>query len=79
MDDLDQVAVGKRNLLAGRGFYASMPDAPGSRRRWTMSAIATNWKTLLALFVLGLALLFASSLVAVRLCAVTREVGYDAF
>jgi len=30
-----------------------------------MSAIATNWKTLLALFVLGLALLFASSLVAV--------------
>ncbi len=29
-----------------------------------MSAIATNWKTL-ALFVLGLALLFASSLVAV--------------
>lgn len=29
-----------------------------------MSAIATNWKTLLALFVLGLALLFASSLVA---------------
>jgi len=30
-----------------------------------MSAVATNWKTLLALFVLGLALLFASSLVAV--------------
>ena len=29
-----------------------------------MSAIATNWK-MLALFVLGLALLFASSLVAV--------------